>query len=321
MRIARLWCIPVMLLCATACSKEKDSTRLRISGTVELEPVRITPLSGGRILELAAEEGVPLVRGQVVARLDCSEPGLQLVSAQAAHRGARAKLTLMQNGAQSEDIAQAGILVAQQETVLANVKLNLERVKLLYDQNAVTQKEFDDLQTTYRVNSRQLDAARQQYKKLSGGARKEEVEAAAAGVEQAQAAIDLIRKRMEYCTVLAPIDGVVLHRLAEPGEVASPGVALATIAGIDTVKVRGFVAELDLPVVRLGGPARVYTDAAPRSPLPGTVTFVSSEAEFTPKNIQTRSERVKTVYEIRVTVKNPSGLLKDGMPVEIELDR
>jgi HlyD family secretion protein len=300
-----------------ACLGQKVSNEIRLSGWVEVDTVRIAPLIGGRIVELNLEEGESVRKDQVVARLDCRELELQLGQAQASRKGASAQSQMVKKGARNEDIANVRELVKQAEIALDNAKRDRDRAAALLASKSITQKQFDDAKSRYDSTEAQLAALRQQYAKIRSGSRVEEKETAEAMVEQAESVIALLKEKLSHCVVDAPADGVVINKLVEKGEIIGPGGVMAIVGKMARVKVKGYVAEEELGFIKIGQNVSIFIDSEPTRPIPGKVTFIASQAEFTPKNIQTQQERIKTMYEIRVTVDNSDGKLKAGMPADI----
>jgi HlyD family secretion protein len=309
----------LLLVTLAACGGPNRTSEIVLTGSVESDPVRISPLVGGRLLELAMVEGAKVKAGDVIARIDPADLELQLKQAETGIRAAEAQLALILKGARSEDLATAREQVTQAE--IAAEKFERERVRLarLYKEGSISSKDLDDMTVQADRAKSQLEQARKQFEKAQTGARKEEIEAVRAARDQAAAAANILRKKIADCLVVAPLDGTVLHRLAEPGEVVSPGATLATIADLATVKISAFVTEADLGFVSLGMPAVLRTDSHPGKAFAATVSRIADEAEFTPKTIQTREERVKTVYRIELSAKNTEGIFKPGMPVDVSL--
>jgi len=310
-----------LLVALSACGGRNDKNEIILTGSVESDPVRISSLVGGRLLEVDAVEGAKVKAGDVVARIDPADLELQLKQAETAVRAAETQLTLIKKGVRSEDLATAREQVNQAE--IAAEKFDRERARLsrLYKEGSISSKDLDDITVQSDRARSQLEQAKKQYEKAQTGARKEEIEAVRAACDQAAAAADILRKKIGDCLILAPRDGTVLHRLAEPGEVVAPGSTLATIADLETVKITAFVSELELGFVSLGMSARLRADSFPGKIFAATVSRIADEAEFTPKTIQTREERVKTVYRIELTAKNAGGIFKPGMPVDVILTR
>jgi RND family efflux transporter MFP subunit len=170
------------------------------------------------------------------------------------------------------------------------------------------------------VAAAQERAARAGLGKARSLVRPEEVRAAGARLEQAEAAAKLAGRRVAQARVTAPIGGVVAKRLAEPGEIVAPGFPLATVVDLSVVRLVVYVAEPDLPRVRVGAAARVTVDGLPGRSFDGRVTYISPEAEFTPRNVQTREERAKLVFAVKIELQNPDSLLKPGMPADAAIE-
>ena len=154
---------------------------------------------------------------------------------------------------------------------------------------------------------------------LKAGPRPHAVAAAQAQVTQSEAAITLAHARLAEATITAPIDGVVLRKNLENGETANPGVSIVTLLDLKELWLRAYVPETDIGRVRVGQPATITVDAYPGRGFPGAITEISSEAEFTPKNVQTKKERVNLVFRLKIVAKNPDGVLKPGMPADAVL--
>jgi HlyD family secretion protein len=162
-------------------------------------------------------------------------------------------------------------------------------------------------------------AARERLELLRAGPREDALAAAEADVEQARAALAAARTRLAEARLTSPIDGLVLHKHMEVGETVNPGVPVLTLVDPSDMWLRAYVPETDLGRVKVGQAAAVSVDAFPGRTFPGTVTEIASQAEFTPKNVQTRKERVNLVFRIKIAVQNADGTLKPGLPADAEL--
>jgi HlyD family secretion protein len=149
--------------------------------------------------------------------------------------------------------------------------------------------------------------------------REQEIATRRAEIDRSKASLALIETQLADTVVTSPVDGVVLVKSGEPGEVLAPGTAVVTVGDIDHPWLRGYVNETDLGKVKIGSKARVTTDSFPGKVYNGRVTFIASEAEFTPKQIQTQQERVKLVYRVKIEVENPGRELKSNMPADAEI--
>jgi len=234
---------------------------------------------------------------------------------------ARAQLDLLTNGARGEDLAQAREALNQAIENLSSAQEDFQRLESLFKAAAATKKQRDDAQSRLTTARAQAASAQEGLKKLENFARPEDVKAALARVDQAVYSVRLLQKAIQDCTVRAPAQGIVTEKLVEEGELAAPGTGLYVITDLDTVKLTIYVPETELGNVRLGQKAHISIDSRPGTAFPGTVTYISPVAEFTPRDIQTKDERVKLVYAVKVEIPNPQGIFKPGMPADAALDR
>jgi HlyD family secretion protein len=230
-------------------------------------------------------------------------------------------------------IAEAAVTVQQRQLAAAQQNLEAARRVVDADTAALAQRELDlrraqDLQRQGFVSDAALDGARTALAQTQAQLARDRAlaEAAARNIAVVQAAARsaeeqarLARIQAGYGTLLAPFDGVILARQAELGEVVAPGTPIVTLADLDHVWVRAYLNEPDLRRVRLGQAATVSTDAPHDKPLAGRLSFISSEAEFTPKSVETHAERVTLVYGVKIDVDNRGHGLLPGMPVDVRL--
>ena len=313
------------------CSSREQQGPPRASGYVEATEVRVAPEVGGRVLEVAVAEGDRVASGALIARLDTSDVDLAVKRAQAERDQAVAQLKLLQAGARSEDIrqaraqaesAQADVVAAESERQAASA--DLQRFEKLLQANAGSRKQRDDAATRREVAEARVTAARDRARaagegvaRLRAGSRPEEIAAARARVATVDAQIAVLAKGAQDATLRAPLAGVVTSKLVDPGEIVAPRSPIVVITELEKAWANVYVDEPLVPRLRLGQKATVVTDGGQR--LDGTITFISPRAEFTPRNVQTAEERSKLVYRIKVSVDNREGILKVGMPVEVEL--
>jgi HlyD family secretion protein len=263
---------------------------------------------------------------------------------------AQAKLDELLAGSRPEEIQQAQAAVNDARAQVEQARADWERAQTLYKNDDISTSQFDQARTKFNSATAVLQQAEQRLALAKQGPRKEEIEGARAQVAHAQAAVrtaeanrlELQRKQQELVArraqieqaraqagiseaqlsdtaIYAPIAGVVLVKSAEAGEVLAAGTTIATIGDLDHPWLRAYVGEQDLGRVKLGQHVRLTTDSYPGKVYAGTVSFISSEAEFTPKQIQTKEERVKLVYRIKVDVDNAGHELKNNMPVDAEI--
>ena len=268
----------------------------------------------------------------------------------AEQRAAQAQLDQLLAGSRPQEIQQARAAVSDAKAQHDQAQADWDRAQDLYKNDDISKQQYDQYRTRLDTTAALLRQAEERLALVLEGPRKEDIEAARAQVARAEAAVraseanrlelkrreeDLVARRADIAraraqvaitdtqisdtTVASPIDGVVLVKSAEIGEVLAAGTTVVTIGDIDHPWLRGYINETDLGRVKLGQPATLTTDSFPGKTYPGRISFISSEAEFTPKQIQTREERVKLVYRIKIDVDNRNHELKSNMPVDAEI--
>jgi HlyD family secretion protein len=262
------------------------------SGRIEADEVRIAPQVAGRLLETAAREGNILQAGQVVARIDSSDLELSASQAEAQRRA-----TLYSTGQ-----IDAQIRLAEHHAMIAQG--DLARFETLRRQGWTTISQLDVRRNAYATASDQASALRQQRAQTI------------AQTEVASHSLALARQQLGKTLIRAPLTGAVLERLAEPGEVLAAGQPVAILADLRKVRLRIFVSEAELGKIRLGSPARIRVDAFRDREFAARVARVDAQAQFTPRDVHMRDERVRTVYGVQLEADNATGLLKPGMPAD-----
>jgi HlyD family secretion protein len=298
------------------CGNGEIDGLIEASGTIECTTINVASKVPGIVTSLTAQEGDRVDSGAVIATIDHSDLDWQLAQATARHALARANLAQAVNGPRSEDIAQAEAAVAQASVQLGGAQTDLLRVKKLRAGGSATQRQLDNATTRADAGVAGLKQAQATLSKLRAGTRPEQIAAARASVAQAEAAVKSIEQRITDCTVRAPSSGTITHRLVEPGEMAAAGSGLVTISALKTVWLKVYLSEVEIGRIKLGQDVKVYLDYAPETPHAGRVTYISPTAEFTPKNVQTKADRVKLVFAVKVGLDNADGSLKPGLPAD-----
>jgi len=260
------------------------------------------------------------------------------------------KLQELLTGSRRQQIEEAKAAAAQARAQQMQAEQDWERAQILFKNDDISVAQRDQFKARLDAGAAALRQAEERLALVTEGPRKEEIEMARARVAQARAALKLteaaqldvkrlqqelhtrradveraraqvafIDSQIREATVTSPVNGIVLVKSAETGEVIAPGTTIATIGDLDNPWLRGYINETDLGRVKLGTPVKVTTDSYPDKVYPGRITFISSEAEFTPKQIQTQEERVKLVYRVKIQVENPGQELKLNMPADAEL--
>jgi HlyD family secretion protein len=300
-----------------ACRKALDSGLIVASGHVEATEVLVSTKVAGIVLSRAVEEGQTVSAGQELARIDTTDTRLSLDAARAERAQAEAELRLRLAGSRVEDVREAQAQVARAEADLGGAQKDLDRMQGLLSAGSGTTKGRDDARTRRDVAQSALDAASERVRRLEAGFRREEKDAARARLAGADARIAQLEQQLKDALVLSPVAGVVTETLAETGELAARGTGIVVVTDLANAWLNAYVAETDLAQLRLGQQAEVATDDGQLRK--GHVSFVASRAEFTPKNVQTRDERVKLVYRIKLALENADGLFKPGMPATARL--
>ena len=300
-----------------ACHGSPDPATIVASGHVEATDVRLSTKVGGRLQSFGIQEGDKIARDQVLAQIDTTDSNLLLLQARAERAQAAADLRLRLAGSRKEDVAELEAQVAQDAADLAGAERDLARMQGLLDRGSGTTKARDDAKTKREMAVERLAARKQSLARVRSGSRPEEIESASARLASADARIAQAQQQIEDATVKSPVSGVVTEKIAEAGEILQPAAGLCVITNLDEAWLTVYVAETDLGRLRLGQEVDVKTDDGQSRR--GKITFVASRAEFTPKNVQTRDERIKLVFKVKVGLDNKDGLFKPGMPAEARI--
>ncbi|HZW37584.1 MAG TPA: efflux RND transporter periplasmic adaptor subunit [Candidatus Deferrimicrobiaceae bacterium] len=296
--------------------RERGDGAIRVSGNIEVTDVDVGFKIPGRVVQRAVDEGMAVAAGQLVARLDNSDLEGEASVRQAELQAAEAVLKELAAGSRPQEIARAKAAVAGARAEAERLSTDFSRAKTLLERESISRQEFDRAKAAYDVAEERKNEAQENLLLVEEGPRREQIEQARARVRQAREALELARTRLSYATVVSPLSGVVLSKNVEPGDFVAAGTPVVTIGDLADVWLRAYIEETDLGRVKTGQPVDVTTDSNPGKTYAGRIAFISPQAEFTPKSVQTRKERVKLVYRIKVAVANPSMELKPGMPAD-----
>jgi HlyD family secretion protein len=315
--------IGIAVLAVYNLKKQKDNGAMLLSGNVEATETNVGFKIPGRVMERLVDEGNKVKAGDLLAKLDSAEVASIVAQGRASLDEAATRLAELSAGSRSQEIEQAKAQMNAQEADLQKVRKDYERAEILYKNGAISASQFDVAKSAYDARSALHRNAIEALSLVREGPRKEEIRIAGHRVKQAKAALAASEERLKDTMIYAPINGVVLRKHVEAGETVASGTPVVTIGDLEHPWIKVYVKEDRLGQVRLGQKAKVTVDTFKGKTYEGTVTFISSEAEFTPKNVQTQEERVKLVFGIKVRVKNVNDELKPGMPadVRIELNR
>ena len=280
-----------------------------------------------------------------LAELEAGSRPEEIAEAQAAASQAKAHLQELEAGSRPQEIAAAEAAWQSAHADAKRLADDLDRYSGLYKKQLVSTQQYEAARTLSqmadareRQAKEQLDLlkegprkediaqardayaqAQQRYTLVKIGPRREDIQQGRARLDQAMQSMALAETRLGYATLLSPMSGIVLSKSIEPGEYVSAGTPIVTVADLENVWLRAYVDETDLGRVKLGQDVRVTTDTYPGKAYEGRVSFISSQAEFTPKSVQTEKVRVKLVYRIKIDIRNTNMELKPGMPADAEI--
>ncbi|HEY6837176.1 MAG TPA: efflux RND transporter periplasmic adaptor subunit [Geobacteraceae bacterium] len=292
---------------------------IRLSGTVEVTSVEVSFKIPGRIRERLVDEGESVKAGQIIARLEDDDQKQEVALRRSDAQSARAVLAELENGSRKEEIAQAEAALTAAEAEAKRLGDDWPRQEALFAKEVIPRRELDRSRSARDMAEAHVREARETLALVRKGPRRERIDQARARLRSAEDSLALAQNRLDYTTLSSPLAGTVLAKNAEPGEQVAAGTPVVTVGNVTDTWVRAYVSETDLGRVKLGQKVKVTSDTWPGKVYDGSVTFIASDAEFTPKSVQTEKERVKLVYRIKITVPNPTSELKPGMPVDAVL--
>jgi len=272
----------------------KNNGRNQYTGVLEGTDIKVPALVGGQILNLYVDTGSLVVKNQKIALIDSTELSFQRQQLQASWQ----ELKIQQ------EIAHTAFDKTTSD--LASVQEKYDRIDQLYQKNSAPKQNLDDVQNQLQAATAANQSARQNLQSLT------------ARQEQIQAQLNIINKKIHDTIILAPCDGVITAKYYEAGEAAVPLSAVVEIIDIRTIETKIYINESQLSQVQYGQPVKILIDGLNKT-MTGQVSWISPKAEFTPKSIMTPETRTSLVYAVKITIDNPDGILKHGMPAVIEL--
>lgn len=302
-------------------SAEEDPGVLRVSGTVEATDARLGFDAAGRLADLPVREGDEVAAGQVLARLDGDELEARRSQAAAGVAAAEAALRELRRGSRPQEVAQAREAAEAVREELEQARREHARTATLFEGGAASRETYDRSATAVEVAESRLAQAEERLALAREGPRRETIEAQAARLDEARAAAASVDVRLGDTVLEAPFAGRVTTKHRTVGETVAPGVPVVTLQDLSDRWVRVYVPEDRLGAVPVGAAVRITSDTFPGKVYQGEVSYLASEAEFTPKSVQTPEERVRLVYAAKVRILgDPEHELKPGMPVDVAID-
>ncbi len=304
-----------------AAVEQAQAHRLKLSGNVDIREVTLAFRQSERLEEILADEGDTVTEGQVLARLNATELTLSLQKAHAQAEAQAAVCERLKNGTRSEELRRAEENVRAARAASANAAGIYARMQEIYAASeGVSVQELDNARSAAEAAEARTAAAEAALEEATAGARSEDVAQAEATLAALRAEEERLAYLLTQYELRAPTAGVIRSRLLEVGDMASPAAPVFKLSLVGRKWVRVYVKEADLGRIREGQKARITMTSAPDEPLSGTVGFISSTAEFTPKTVETEDLRTSLVYEVRISVDDPENRLRLGMPVDAEVE-
>ncbi len=296
---------------------EGEETLNKAYGNVDIRQSALSFERSGRITELLFDEGDLVKKGSVMAKLDTLDLDHQIAIAKTKLQEAKALLDEMNKGYRKEEIAQAKASVEQLTQAFKLAKLTNERYQNLYKSHNASAQDKDQAYYSMSEISAKLDEATAKYSMLCSGYREEDIRKASAQYDNAKSYLQYLSYQKDSQSVLkAPFDGVVRSRKNEPGDMTSPQNSVFELSIIDKKRVRVYLSEKQLALVKVGHKAQIAT--ANNDQIIGTIAFISDTAMFTPKTVQTEDLRADLVYEVRVDVDDKDNSLRLGQSVTVD---
>lgn len=310
---------PALLLALAACGRGEDARSF--PGTIEVDESDAAPLVPGRIVELRVQEGDTVHAGDTLALLTQGTISAAYAERRARVAAARARLADLERGARNAELERAEADLAALEAEATRATADLERAERLAQDKVIAAQELDRARAAAQAAARRRDAARATLALAREGSRRDQVQAARAEVATAEAQLAAAASDVDELAVLAGVDGVILGRHADPGEVVAAGTPLATIGAVGRPWVRVYLPARLLATLPAGSAAEIRLAAAPDTPaggaLPGRLGAVRPTAEFTPRAALTEAERADLLFAARVELTEPTATTRPGLPVTV----
>ena len=313
--------VGAFLIYRTSAASERDAARILASGTVEATQAELGFQLSGRLERISVREGDRVDAGAELASLEHAELVAQREMAKAQVAAAEAYLAELTAGARREEVAQARAVLAVATERRDAAKRDVDRLSPLAEQSLVSRQAFDRQRTELGVTQGEVAKATEELQLLTTGPRRERIAAQRAALAQAAATVSRIDALIAQAVLHAPFAGTVTVRHREPGEALSPGVPVLTVRNLGDRWVRIYVPGDEVGRLSLGKPATITADASADRTYTGTIAYIASVAEFTPRNVQSTKDRVKLVYEVRVRITGDSAVdLKPGLPADVRFE-
>jgi HlyD family secretion protein len=300
-------------------TKTAQPATLEVSGLVEAIETEIRSQAQAEVKEISVREGQQVKKGDLLCLLDDERLAIQLNQVRAAYEGASAKLKLFQKGTKKELIAVAKNQLEQAGKELELAQKNKERMDVLFNEGAVSSAQTEQADLKLKSAQEYYKSAGENYRLALRGKEKEEIEMVKAEIKGLQAQEEFLLSQIQDTRITSPVTGFLETRHVEVGELALPGTLLFSLVDLSRTYVKAYVPEKYIGKLKIGSKVEVLCDSFPDKVFRGKVDFISDQAEFAPKNIQTKEERLKLVFMIKSYLENAEMELKPGMPVDVKI--
>ncbi len=297
-------------------SREKNDL---FSGIIEIKKVDVSFKISGRISKLYFEEGDFVKERDKLGELEKDDVINEIEKQSAILREAEAKLKELKKGTRERELELAKTNLKLTEVELEKAERDFERAEILYKNGAISSQKWENAKKVYELSLLQNKKAKETLELLKEGARDEEIEAQENKVKGAKAYLKTIEDKLKETEIFSPIKGIILNKYYEVGEIVNLGSPVYTIGDFEDLWVKIYVKEDKLGILKLGQGAEIISDSFPNKVYYGKISQISSEAEFTPKYVQTKDERTKLVFAVKIKIKNENFELKPGMFVDVRL--
>jgi HlyD family secretion protein len=318
MKKIKLSLITCLTLILAGCNGN-NTGHIKASGNIEATNIIVSSQVSGKVFQILKDEGDRVNKSDTIIIIDPETYKLKLDEAVASKEYAQAQFNLLKKGARDEDVKQAEENLKQAQVTFDLAEKDKERMENLYEAKSITKKQSDDALANYKISEARLNSAKENFEKVKNLSRPEELKQAEANLNRTIANVNLLQKSLNDCYVTSPSSGFITKKFIKIGETAGMMSSLFQVADLSSVDLVIYIPETELGNVKLGLRSEITIDTYPGKSYEGKVTYISPQAEFTPKNIQTQEERTKLVFAVKIKIDNPNFELKDGMPADAEI--
>lgn len=300
-------------------NQNHHKTQLILYGNVDIRQVDLGFRVSGRIEKMLFEEGDVVEVGDIVATLDKAPYEADLAIARAQLSQAEANYAKLMHGSRPQEIEETRATVSERQAILENANIIFKRQSEQIKVGATSQQAYDDALAQKVEAEALLKNAKESLSLAEEGFRQEDIDAGRAAMEAAKAQLESAKLNLKDTNILSPSNGTIMTRVREPGAIIAPLSVVYTLSLYHPIWIRAYVSEIDLGRIKPGMEALVTTDTHPDKPFIGQIGFISSQAEFTPKTVETTELRTDLVYRLRIIVEDPKNELRQGMPVTVQM--